>query len=73
MFNPSREVPTFAHFHCCECGNLFAQAPGPTPCPLCGHSYVEWLDFEDFAHVGAEAVIEGRKQRVERSMEKEGR
>lgn len=35
-----------AHFQCLKCLYSWKDRPGPTQCPVCGHDYVKWLNYE---------------------------
>ena len=35
-----------AKFRCLKCGFKWEDNPGPTQCPICGHLYVEWENYE---------------------------
>ena len=35
-----------ADFKCLKCNYRWKSEPGPTQCPICGHLYIKWLNFE---------------------------
>jgi len=37
-----------AEFKCVRCGFVWSDVPGPTSCPVCGHLYVEWTNYEQW-------------------------
>lgn len=43
---------TSAKFKCMRCENIYHDFPGPTKCPNCGNSYVEWINYEDLKERG---------------------
>lgn len=38
-----------AKFRCLSCGYKWESEPGPTTCPKCGHFYVKWVNYEEWA------------------------
>ena len=36
-----------ANFKCLKCGYHWEYYPGPTQCPMCGHLYVKWINYEE--------------------------
>jgi hypothetical protein len=36
-----------AEYKCLKCNHQWLDEPGPTQCPICGHLYVKWLNYED--------------------------
>lgn len=37
----------YANFKCLRCDFFWESEPGPTQCPVCGHLYVKWLNYEE--------------------------
>ncbi len=36
-----------AEYKCLNCGHEWKETlKGPTECPLCGHLYIRWLNYE---------------------------
>jgi len=38
--------PNIAVFKCLKCNHIWMQEPAQTKCPMCGHVYVKWENFE---------------------------
>ena len=36
-------------FKCLKCGHDWKDMTGPTQCPVCGHLYVKWVNYEQLA------------------------
>lgn len=36
-----------AKFKCLKCLLWWKSKPGPTQCPVCGHLYVKWENYEE--------------------------
>jgi rRNA maturation endonuclease Nob1 len=36
-----------AKHRCLRCFHYWESQPGPTQCPICGHLYVKWLNYEE--------------------------
>ena len=36
-----------AKHKCLKCNFYWESEPGPTDCPMCGHKYVKWLNYEE--------------------------
>jgi rubrerythrin len=37
-----------AEHKCLNCEFEWVSSPGPTSCPLCGHLYVKWVNYEEW-------------------------
>jgi uncharacterized Zn finger protein (UPF0148 family) len=35
-----------AEYHCIKCGQEWIEHAGPVECPVCGHVYVRWTNYE---------------------------
>ena len=38
-----------ATFRCLKCDYEWQDIPGPTECPKCGHIWVEWVNWDEWA------------------------
>jgi hypothetical protein len=36
-----------ANYKCLKCEHEYSHPPRPTECPICGHLYVKWLNYEE--------------------------
>lgn len=36
-----------AEYKCLRCDYTWTQSPDSTECPMCGHLYVKWFNFEE--------------------------
>lgn len=36
-----------AKYECLKCKHTWEDEPGPVECPLCGHLYVSWINYEE--------------------------
>lgn len=41
------EMETIGNFKCLKCNYEYSHPPRPTECPICGHLYVKWLNYEE--------------------------
>ena len=37
----------YAKHKCLRCSYRWESIPGPTQCPICGHLYVKWINYEE--------------------------
>jgi rubrerythrin len=42
-----------ALYGCLGCGHRWYQKPGMVTCPLCGHIYVKWMNYDEMMTGGA--------------------
>ena len=38
-----------ATYRCCACKHVWQQTPKAVECPVCGHIWVEWTNYEAWA------------------------
>lgn len=52
-----------AKFKCLKCSCKWKDIPGPTQCPMCGHLYVKWENYEEMREMwNAERDRTGRRR-----------
>ena len=40
-------MKVIAEYKCLKCSFEYKDKPGPTTCPVCGHLYVKWTNYEE--------------------------
>jgi Zn finger protein HypA/HybF involved in hydrogenase expression len=43
--NTLMKIPD-ATYKCLNCNHIYKEQAGPTECPLCGHIWIQWIDYE---------------------------